>query len=192
MKRGLLGALILVLCMVMAAWGANLYTAGNASDNIVMPSGGGYPTVYAINFTGGAATADLIVYEGDNTEVVSSAGKAATATTFVVDTCVGIDDDDVVVIQQRATGSPIEAATVSSCVETTGVITLAAGTGNAYNGTLKFDFFEMKVLTTWADIGTDRLNLEGKLFQGGTRDKPLVVNIDGSGGTFHYMTGGWE
>jgi len=184
--------LILIVAFASVAYGANLYTASNTTDNIVMPSGGGFPTVYAINFTGGAATADLIFYQGDNTTALCSEGKAASATTFVLDSCTGIDDSDIVVIQQRHTGTPLEVATVSACDDTTEIVTIASGTANAFNGTRGFQIFEMKTLTTWADVGTTRLNLEGRLVQGDTRIKPLAAIINGTGGTFHYMTGGYE
>ena len=79
---------------------------------------------------------------------------------------------------------------MSSCVETTGVLTLSAGTASDYNGTLKFDFFEMKTLLTAADVGTDRIFQEGLIWQADLKRVPMAMKF--TAGTVDYMTGGWQ
>ncbi len=185
--------LVIILCILLSvgvAVGANLYTAGNTTGTAVIPSGGGYTTIYSWSGSATNASGDFIVLTGDETKVFSSAGKAATATTFIVSSCSGMDDNDVVVIQQRNTADPIEAGIMSSCVGTTGVLTLSAGTANAFNGTLKFDFFEMKTLLTAADVGTDRIFQEGLIWQADLKRVPMAMKF--TAGTVDYMTGGWQ
>jgi hypothetical protein len=178
--------IIAVLLAATYAFAGGIQTAPNTTGIAGLPKCSGSPTITAANFEATNATGDFIVYEGDATEVTSAAGKAATATTFIVNTCVGMDDDDIVVIEQLPSGTPIEAGVMSSCVETTKVLTLSAGTTNAFNGTYGFTFYEMKVLTTVADTGTAAVYLSGDLF-GGTRDKPMAAGL--TAGTVHYLSG---
>ena len=184
------GIVCMVLMVAVPVFAGNLHSVANTAGYATAPPLRGQPVIVALNTVGGAATADLIIYEGDETMALSVLGKAATATTFVLDSCTGIDDDDIVVIAQRNLYDTIEAAVVSACNDTTETVTLAAGTANAFNGTLGFEFYEMKVLTTWADVGTTRLDLEGDLLAG-TEDKPLTMTYDGTGGTFHFVTVEW-
>ena len=177
---------ILVILFTVPVYAGGILTAGNTTGIAALPQCQGDPTITAVNFEATNATGDLTVYEGDATEVVSAAGKASSATTFIVSTCVGMDDTDVVVIEQLPSGTPIEAGIMSSCVETTLVMTLAAGTANAFNGTAGFTFYEMQALTTVADAGTTSIYLSGDLW-GGTRNKPMAAGL--TAGTIHYLSG---
>ncbi|MCK5601449.1 hypothetical protein KAR91_06265 [Candidatus Pacearchaeota archaeon] len=195
MKRFMLVVLVLMLSAGVAIAG-QFYTAPNSTSNVVLPQeDDGWPTINSISFTATNATGDVTVYGGDSTSVISSDGKAATATTFNVSTCVGMDDADIVVIQQTPTrltkeAHVIESASMSSCVETTLIMTLGAGTANAYNGTNGFTFYEMKLITTLANVGTTKINyLTGPLW-GGDWKLPMTVRI--TGGTIHWMSGEWR
>lgn len=194
MKRVMLIVTFLMLS-VGVVFAGQFYTAPNSTSNVSLPDDSGWPTINSISFTATNASGDVTVYGGDATEVVSAAGKAATATTFIVSTCVGMDDSDIVVIQQipqalYASDPVLESASMSSCVETTKVMTLAAGTANAFNGTFGFTFYEMKLITTLADVGTTKINyLTGPLW-GGSRNKPMTVRI--TNGTLHWMSGEWR
>ncbi len=188
--RGIL-AIVLMVMVAVPAMGGDLFTVGNTTGYSVVPARGGQPTIVSLSFTGGAATVDGIVYVGDDTTVLSVAGKASTATTFIVDSCTGMDDDDTLVIQQKPGGTPIEAAVMSSCVGTTGVLTVSAGTANAFNGTAGFRFFEMQALTTVANVGTT-LTYPPSPIWGGVKDKPVAFWLNGTGGTIHYMSVEWR
>lgn len=185
MKRTIVA--LMIVAVAATAYAGRLFTAGNTTGYAVLPPAGGYPVITAINFTATNGTGDLTVYEGDDTEALCVAGKAASATTFVLDSCTGIDDTDVVVIVQRHAASVMEAATVSSCNDTTELITLGAGTANAYNGTRGFVFYEMRALTTWADVGTDAVSRTGDLWGGSLRNKPIAATL--TAGTINYMSG---
>jgi len=195
MKRVILAIAATLLWMGVAVAG-QFYTAPNSTSQVALPlHSRGWPTINAISFTATNATGDVTVYGGDATSVVSAAGKAATATTFIVSTCVGLDDSDIVVVIQTPTAmtkeAPVlEAASMSSCVETTKVMTLGAGTANAYNGTNGFTFYEMQLITTLADVGATKVNyLTGPLW-GGDYGKPMAVRI--TAGTIHWMSGEWR
>ena len=180
--------IVLMLVLASIAYGANMYTAGNASNSVLLPAAGGFATVYAVNFVGGAATVDMLVYTGDSTETELANAESATATALTLDECGGLDDSDILVIM-NTDGGTIEAVTMSACNDTTNVATVGA-LSNTYRSGAKV--YEMKLLTTWADVTTTRINIEGDIWQSDLRNKPIYILLNGSGGTFHYMTGGWE
>lgn len=190
--------ILLALALVLSAgvlMAGEFYTAPNATANQALPTEKGYPTINSISFTAGAATVDVIVLGGDTTITTSAAGKAATATTFVLASCTGLDDDDYVVIEQIPDGFEarvLEVGQISGCVGTTSLVTLAAGTANAFNGTKGFRFTEMYAISTLASIGTAKVTYTTGPIWGGTFDRPMGVVLTGTGGTVHWLSGEWR
>ena len=196
MKRFILILAILMLS-VGVGFAGEFYTAPNSTASQAFPPERGYPTINSISWTAGAATVDVLILGGDNSKTVSAVGKAATATTFVLTSCTGIDDNDYVVIEQTPTALTFEARVLevgqaSACNDTTELITLAAGTANAFNGTNGFSFYEMKTLATLADIGTTKITYTTGPLWGGRDGWPMGVVLNGTGGTIHWLSGEWR
>jgi len=194
MRRFILG-LIIVIVSAGLVFAGQYYTASGTTAEISLPKERGWPTINAVSFTATNATGDVTVYGGDSTEVVISAGKAATATTFIVDTCVGMDDDDIIVIQQTPAkltfSDPVlESASMSSCVGTTLVMTLAAGTANDYNGTNGIKVYEMQPIAVLTDVGASEVNYTSGPIWGGRNAKPMAVRI--TDGTVNWLSGEWR
>lgn len=186
---------MILMLAVGVAWAGQFYTAPNSTSETCLPPKAGWPTINAISFTATNATGDVTVHGGDNTIVSFAPGKAATATTFIVDTCVGLDDSDIVVLQEKprplyADAPVLESASMSSCVETTLLMTLGAGTTYGYSTTLGGTVYEMQTITTLSNVGTDTITyIPGPLW-GGAIDKPMTVRI--TAGTIHWMSGEWR
>lgn len=193
MKRVMLIVTLLMLCAGVAFAG-EFYTAPNSTSDAVLPKKAGWPTINSINFEATNATGDVIIYGGDNTSTLATVGKAATATTFAVTSCTGIDDADVVVIiQKQIAGSldrVMEATVASACNDTTDIITVGS-TANAYSGTNNFTFYEMQVVTTLSDVGTTAITYgPGGPLWGGKNNWPMAVRI--TAGTINWMSGEWR
>ena len=195
-----LSIILLALAFVLTAGVAiagEFYTAPNSTASQAFPAERGWPTINSISWTAGAATVDVLILGGDNTKTVSVLGKSATATTFVLASCTGIDDGDYVVIIQKPSATSVaarvlEVGQASACNDTTETITLAAGTANAFNGTNSFTFYEMQTITELTDIGTTKVTITAGPIWGGKSNWPMGIVLTGTGGTVHWLAGEWR
>lgn len=142
--------------------------------------------IHSVSLLASIASVDFKVYIPDDSKTLyaSATAEPLGTTLITVDSCVGFDDSDIVTIMWQ--GGTIEADTMVSCVETTGVMTLTAGLKNAVTSTQaaanRIEIFEMKELVSMTDIGTSRILLDGIVIYADTKG-PVAAWANTSGGT---------
>jgi hypothetical protein len=175
---------IAVLLMGFVAYAGPIFTAGGATSTLVaLPVTSGYPVITHLTFSATGTTDDVIVYEWDNTSTQMAGNKSATDTTIVVDDETGIDVNDYVVLINPYENGPYEMNQVSSIDTATNTLTVSALSADFRTDTY---VYELTTLVTLADVGTDNVNLSGKLFSG-KKHGPMGVRIEAGG--IHALTG---
>ena len=166
--------------------------SGSASalttDIVIAPDDSRYIVIQYMNFTGGAATSDVVVYQGDVTQTSLSAAEAAAQTAISLVECGGLDDDDYLVFMEPS-GSPIEATKMSACNDTTNVATVSALQNGYSQGAIVYEMISAGTL--YADIGTGETekNGSGAALIAGKKSKPVALLSSGTANTHHVVSG---
>jgi hypothetical protein len=186
--------LISALCITLALTGVviakRVVTNTGAAVGTIMACGlpgdsNSYPVVYAIGFDAVLATSDLTVYQKDDGVITLTKAKVAGMTTLKFTGGASFDDDDYIVLQ-NASGTTFEVIKASDIHAASATITALTG---AYSVGDKG--YEMKVLATWADVGTSQVNIDNSAgIFGGSLGSPLAVTI--TGGVINYITMGYQ
>jgi hypothetical protein len=186
-------SLALVISFAGSAMAESYYSvSGSASaltsDIVVKSNDAGQGVIQYMNFTGGAATTDVVLYQADATETTFSADEAAGQTALSLVECGGLDDDDYLVLMSGS-GKVIEATKMSACNDTTNVATVSA-TQNAYKqGDKVYEMISAGNL--YADVGTGETakNGSGAALVASRKSKPVAFLASGSAITFHVVSG---
>lgn len=185
----ILVALLMASPVMAESWFSQSGSASALTTDIaIAPNADGYIVIGYMNFTGGAATTDVVIYQGDGTETTFSAAEAAGQTELSITECGGLDDNDYLVLMDPD-GSPIEATKMSACNDTTNTATVSA-TQNAYvKGARVYEMVSAGNL--YADIGTGETakNGNGSPLVAGKRGKPVAVVASGTAITVHVVSG---
>lgn len=188
MKRLLeISVVLLALALAFIAYGGPIYSVsstGLAGTDVYAcaPARTGYqPSLEYVNILSAVATADILVFQGDNSKTLyaNAGAKAAGATTLTVADCDGFDNGDRIAFQ-RNTGT-IWADIMASCNDTTDLMTLTVGMGEAITSTEyanvnnRWTLYELKEVWSLPNVGTDRLEFHGAPVLAGTKSFPLCI-----------------
>lgn len=184
MKRLILIGIMLMLS-VGVAYGGPVFTdtvsatGGTTAYGAVGFKTNQQPTLTYLQWTASDADADVVIYQGDTTSTTLANAVSAAATALTLTECGGLDDSDILVIQ-NTNGDPVEAVSMSACNDTTNVATVSALANSYRTGGL---VYEMVELITYSDVGTGTGIRQGRPILGGLKSKPLAVSLDGVSGT---------
>ena len=134
------------------------------------------PVLMTMTITATDPLADVVILDGNGTETLTTAAISASATTFGVSSCTGLDETTTVVIG-NSNGDTLEVASVSACNSTL-VMTVSALT-NAYR--TKARVSEIDTLWSYSDVGAGTQVVDRNLI--GYSGGPLVGQITAATGT---------
>ncbi len=184
MKRFILIMAILMLS-VGVAWAGPVYTETVSATGATVAYGAvpfktnQQPLMTYLQYTCSDALADIVIYEGDTTSTTLSAAEAALQTAISLTECGGLDDGDILVMQ-NTNADVYFAVSMSACNDTTNVATTGAIPSALRSGAL---VFEMKTLITYSNVGTGTSIKSGNPILSGDKSLPLAIGLAGASGT---------